>query len=72
MSNYYELTVSSSNRGDLEKLQQEVRKSVEVEAIIERCEHGTNLSEGFGCDDSGYLKKNTTVWVSNCKESSNE
>ena len=57
MANYYELNISSSNRGDLEwdiKLLQEIGilgKGIEMGSIIERCEHGTNLNLDFPCTE---------------------
>lgn len=57
MSNYYELTISSSNRGDLENLWDILQelgilgKGIEMGNIIERCEHGTNLNLDYPCTE---------------------
>jgi len=63
---YYEITIGSTNRSDLEWIFQELTvglswaNQLDVENIIQRCEHGVNITydtcDDAPCTPSGYSR----------------
>ena len=61
---YYEITIGSTNRDDLERIRYHITEVLEwddpldVENIIQRCEHGVNITydtcDDAPCTPSGY------------------